>query len=166
MDDGNVSVPVAGVIPMAQIAGDTEEDTELLRVMADGAANFLKSFPWCKKILTSYFGDGFGGVVGVFLFHIEPTREDIDKWLWVVFGDVPPAFLVIDRARKPSRALECYIEEVSRWVELAKQGRSSTKVIPVLVPATPENAVDIESRLKMLREVIVPAFREAETIRA
>jgi hypothetical protein len=34
------------------------------------------------------------------------------------------------------------------------------------MPATPENAADVEKRIKLLREVIVPAFREAETVRA
>lgn len=57
-------------------------------------------------------------------------------------------------------------EEVSKWVQTAKQGRWSAEVIPVYVPATPENATDLERRLKVLQEVIVPAFREAETIRA
>jgi hypothetical protein len=39
-------------------------------------------------------------------------------------------------------------------------------VIPVYMPAAPENAADVENRIRLLREVIVPAFREAETIRA
>ena len=166
MDDRDENVPVTGVIPVAQMAGDTEEETKLLRVMADGAANFLQCFSWCKKVRACYFGDGFPEVVGVFLFHIAPAREDIDEWLWVVFGDVPPAFLVIDQSKKPSQALESYIFEVSKWVELAKQGRSSDEVIPVFLPATTENATQVESRLKLLREVIVPAFREAEAVRA
>ena len=97
--------------------------------MASGAKNYLRSFPWCKGIRAAYFGDGYGGVVGVFLFHIEPSRQGVDEWLWVVFGDVPPAFLVIDLSRTPSQALQCYIGEISRWVELAKQGRSSSDVI-------------------------------------
>jgi len=63
----------------------------------------------------------------------------------------------------PIQALEGYIDEVSKWMQLAKQGRSSKDVIPVYMPATPENASDIERRLKILREVIVPAFRGTET---
>jgi hypothetical protein len=166
VDNTNESVPVTGVIPLAQMAGDDDEDTKLLRVMADGAAKYLKCFPWCKKIRSTYFGDGHGGIVGVFLFHIEPSRKGVDEWLWVVFGDVPPAFLVIDQSKTPSQALQSYIGEVSKWVELAKQGRSSQNVIPVYLPATPENAADLESRLKMLQELVVPSFRAAETVRA
>jgi len=166
VDDNNASVPVRGVIPLAKMAGDDDEDTKLLRVMADGAAKFLQCFPWCKKIRSTYFGDGYGGIVGVFLFHIEPSRDGVDEWLWVVFGDVPPAFLVIDQSMMPSQALQSYIGEISKWVQLAKQGRSSENVIPVYLASTPENAADLESRLKVLQEVIVPAFRAAEAMRA
>jgi hypothetical protein len=95
-------------------------------------------------------------------FHIEPSREGVDEWLWVVFGDVPPAFLVIDHSKTPSQALQSYVGEMSRWVELAKQGCSSKSVIPVYIAATPANACELESRLKMLQEVIVPSFQVAE----
>jgi hypothetical protein len=166
MSAPNDEVPVTGVVPLAQMKGDTEEDTRLLWAMASGAADYLRSFPWFEKIRSAYFGDGVGGIVGVFLFHVEPSTSEMDEWLWVVFGDISPALLPIDRSKKPSQALEFYVSEMSKWVELAKQGRSSTKIIPVLLAATPENAAAVESKLKVLQELIVPAFREAEAVRA
>lgn len=166
MDDHNERVPVTGVVPVDQMAGDEEEDTRLLKIIAEGATKYLRSFSWCKKIRSTYFGDGYGGIVGLFLFHIEPSRDGVDEWLWVVFGDVPPAYLVIDHAKTPSQALEYYIAEVSVWVELAKQGRSSKDAIPVNLPTKPENAARVVSKLKFLEEFVVPSFREAETVRA
>jgi hypothetical protein len=163
MSESSGSIPVTGVVPLAQMAGGDDEDSRLLEVMATGAENYLRSFPWCKSIREIYFGDGYGGVAAVFLFHIEPAREGVDEWLWVISCDVSPAYLVTDSCKTPSQALEGYIDEVSKWMQLAKQGRSSKDVIPVYMPATPENASDIERRLKILREVIVPAFRETET---
>jgi hypothetical protein len=62
--------------------------------------------------------------------------------------------------------LESYIYEMSKWVTLAKRGRKSEQVIPVNAPATPEYAEMLEGRLKILREVAVPAFRLNETARA
>ncbi len=114
----------------------------------------------------AFFGDGCGGIVAVFLFHIEPSEEGIDEWLWVVVGDLPPAYLVIDVSKTPSQALESYIGEMSKWIKLAKQGRTSKKVIPVNAPATPEYAEALEGRLKFLREVMVPKFQSAEAERA
>jgi hypothetical protein len=166
MDNTNNKIPVRGVVPLDQMAGGDDEDTKLLQVMASGAEKYIRSFPWCKSIREVYFGDGYGGVVAVFLFHIEPTRADVDKWLWVISSDVSPAYLVTDSCKTPSQALEGYIEEVFKWIQLAKQGLSSKDVIPVYMPATPENAADVEKRIKVLRDVIVPAFREAEIVRA
>ena len=159
-------LPVSGVIPLAEMFGGDEEDIRLLRVMASGAENFLKCFPWCNAIRESYFGDGYGGIAAVFFFRIEPAHANVDEWLWVIFGDIPPAHLVTDVCKTPSQALEGYIDEVSKWVELAKLGKSSKSVIPVYVPCTPENAEDLERRLNILRSVLVPAFREAEIERA
>jgi hypothetical protein len=166
MDNNNNRIPVKGVVPIDQMVGGDNEDTKLLRVMASGAENYLRSFPWCKDIREVYFGDGYGGVVAVFLFHIEAEGPDVDEWLWVISCDVSPAFLVTDSCKTPSQALEGYIEEVFKWIQLAKQGRSSKDVIPVYMPATPENAADLERRLKVLQEAVVPAFREAEAVRA
>jgi hypothetical protein len=159
-------IPVKGVVPVGQMVGGDDEDTRLLRTMLSGAEKYIGSFPWCKGIREVYFGDGYGGVVAVFLFRIEPAQAGVDQWLWVISCDVSPAYLVTDSRKTPSQALQGYIEEVGKWIELAKRGRSSPDVIPVYVPATPENAAGLERRLKVLREVIVPAFREAETVRA
>ena len=166
MLNSNQSVPVKGVIPLERMIGGDDEDTRLLRVMAAGAEEYIRSFPWYKSIREVYFGDGYGGVVAVFLFHIEPTRADVDEWLWVISCDVSPAYLVTDSCKTPSQALESYIEGVFKWIQLAKQGLSSNDVIPVYMPATPENAADVERRLKVLQEAIIPAFREAEAVRA
>jgi hypothetical protein len=166
MDKSNNRIPVKGVVPVDQMVGGDDEDTTLLRTMLSGAEKYIGSLPWCKGIREVYFGDGYGGVVAVFLFHIEPARAGVDEWLWVISCDVSPALLVTDSCKTPSQALQGYIDEVTKWIELAKRGRSSTDVIPVYMPATPENAADLEKRLKVLREVIVPAFREAETVRA
>lgn len=159
-------VPVRGVVPIDQIFGDDEEDTKLLQAMAARAQEFVLSFSFCKSIRAAYFGDGCGGVVALFLFRIEPSEANVDEWLWVVFGDVPPAYLVIDDCKTPSQALEGYIDEMSKWVSLAKKERTSKRVIPVNAPATPEYAEALEGRLKFLRDVMVPSFQTAETERA
>jgi hypothetical protein len=86
------------------MAGDDEEDSRLLQIMADDAQSYLRSFKRCKGIRETFFGDGYGGIVAVFLFRIERESADVDEWLWVVFGDVPPAYLVTDECKTPSEA--------------------------------------------------------------
>ncbi len=166
MPESSTQSPVSGVIPIDQVLGDGAEDTQLLREMAYKANHYISRFTWCRSIREAYFGDGYGKIVAIFLFRIEPSRPEVDEWLWVVVGDLPSAYLVIDACKTPSQALERYIDAISEWVELAKKGRSSEDVIPVNAPATPESARMLESRLAVLSEKIVPAFRLNEVVRA
>lgn len=92
-----MNVPVKGVVPLNQMAGQDDEDSRLLSVMAEGAQNYVRCFPWCKSIRDVYFGDGYGGIVAVFLFRIESERDNVDEWLWVVFGDVPAVIRISTR---------------------------------------------------------------------
>jgi hypothetical protein len=124
--------------------------------MAERAENFLKSFSWCLAIRESFFGAGIGKIIAVFLFRIAPVRPDVNEWLWVIVGDLPPAYLVTDRCKNPSEAVEGYIEEMSKWVEGARHGRASANVIPVNVPPTPEWAENLHSRLETLKTTILP----------
>lgn len=159
-------VPVRSVIPIESMEGEDYEDTQLLRKMAREAEDYLRSFSWCKSVESRYFGAGVGGVLGIFMFRISPSSAAVDKWIWVVVGDVPPAYLVIDECKSPSEALTAYLWEMEQWVKLAERGRSSPHVIPVNVPATPEWARQLGSRLESIRINILPLFREAETKRA
>jgi hypothetical protein len=49
-------LPVKGIIPLDVMAGEGEEETELLRLACSAARKYLASFPWCRQILESYFG--------------------------------------------------------------------------------------------------------------
>ena len=143
-------VPVRFVVLVEQLFGEGEEDTALLRSMAADAEKYLSSFHWCSSIKRRYFGAGIGKVVAVFLFQIVPGCAGADEWLWVVVGDLPPAYLVTDASQTPSQALEGYIEEMRRWCSAAAEGRASKGVIPVNVPATPEWSKELSSRLHFL----------------
>ena|ERR1700732_1542230 len=73
---------------------------------------------------------GIGGVVAVFLFRIVPKKKDIDEWLRVVVGDLPPACLAANGNPAPVSALEAYVEEMSAWVDAGRNGRPVAELIP------------------------------------
>jgi hypothetical protein len=100
-----IQLPVGFVIPLEQLFGEDEEETQLLRSMAAQAETYLSGFAWCQSIKAKYFGAGVGQVLAVFLFSIVPSRANVDEWVWVVVGDIPPAYLVIDECKSPSSAL-------------------------------------------------------------
>ena len=150
-------IPVTGIVPIAMMIGDEEEDTALLHQMYDDARSYLEAFSWCGSVIQSYFGVGIGGVVAVFLFQIQPVQQYVDEWLWVIVGDIPSAYLVMDKSHTPVEALRGYIEEMRKWVTLALEGRSSRDVIPVNATATPEWGKVLGDRLDVLERVHLPA---------
>jgi hypothetical protein len=124
--------------------------------MAIKAQAFIESFEWCRGVKNSYFGFGVGGIVGVFYFSIIPANEDIDRYLWVVVGDLPPAYLVTDEIRTPGEALRAYIYEMRQWIEAVENGQSIEECIPVNAPANPEMASQLKSRVSFIEKKILP----------
>lgn len=162
---GNESdAPVAGVVPIELMTGEDDEDTSLLRRMSQDAEAYLCSFPWCKEVLGSFFGGGVGGIIAVFLFKIRPARPAVGSWIWIIVGDIPSAYLPLEDATSPAEVFKTYVRGMSKWVELAREGRSGTAddgVPPVNVPITPEWAEKLEQRLHSLRLIVQPFFDDA-----
>jgi hypothetical protein len=155
----NDCIDFSSVVPLSQMRGDSDTDTVLLNTMAEKAKTFVQAFDWCKSIEGSYFGCGVGSVVGVFFFRIVPATEGVDECLWVVIGDIPPAYLVTDESRTPGAALRTYIGEMKAWVVAVEKGRPVEELIPVDAPATLTTALALRKRLDFLEIEILPGCR-------
>jgi len=142
------------VVPIKQMRGDSTKDTRLLKGMHQEAREFLASFEWCGGIKEEFFGLGVGGIVGVFLFRIRP-KANADEWIWVVVGDLPPAYLAAVEFPNPACALEGYIGAMREWVDAVKRGKNVDELIPVNAAPTTANAKELASRLKFLKEKIL-----------
>jgi len=157
----NEVAPVPNVVPVAQMRGEDDEDTTFLRKMLEGATSYIQSFSWCGSIHSTYFAGGVGKIFAVFLFNITPTRPEVDAWIWIVVGDIPPAYLPLEDCKSGLEVFDTYISGMKRWVVIAREGRESTPdddVPPVNVPATPEWADKMDSRLRILGESVRPFF--------
>jgi hypothetical protein len=148
----NEWVDVSLLTPLRSMAGDTAEDTRLLKQMAKEARAYLRSFRWCKSIHQGWFGLGAGGVCAVFFFEILPSKKQIDRRLWVIVGDLPPAYLVVDGSPNPREALGTYVELVQEWVDAVRTGKSIDGCIPVNASPTRTNASALGKRLRFLRK--------------
>jgi hypothetical protein len=100
--------------------------------------------------------------VAVLLFRIIPTSDEVDEWLWVVIGDLPPACLVTDQALNPSDALQTYIGEMQRWIAAVRADKPVDQLMPVATTGGAErleptraNADDLERRLRYLEHNIL-----------
>ncbi|MER9851054.1 hypothetical protein NKJ55_27790 [Mesorhizobium sp. M0106] len=135
--------------------GDEELDAARLE-----ARKYLDFYDWVSDITGEYLGYGADGIIYIFLFEIVPGRPEVDPWIWVIVGDVPPTYLPAVDAKTPYEALDGYIGAMEEWVEAARRGDSVADLIPVNVPASPANAEMLDSRLKFLDERVLPELRE------
>ncbi len=142
------------------IIGEDNEDTYLLKKMHLEAKEYLLSFKWCLCIKEEYYGFGIGGVIAVFFFKIEPLNEEIDEWLWVVTGDIPPAYIDTFNCNNCFQALFNYVEIMNEWVKAIKNNNSVDERLPVNVPPTIEWANNLELRLKFIEDEILFFYKD------
>lgn len=136
------------------------EGTEDMTSMYQEAREFLEFYDWCTEILESYVGILYPGIVGVFLFRIVPATPGVDEWIWVIVGDIPPAYLTVDQCPNPATALDGYIGAMQEWVKAARNGNSVADLIPVNVPATKENGEILRKRLDFLDTKILAQYQD------
>lgn len=96
----------------------------------------------------------------MFYVQVTPRRSWIDDRLWIVIGDLPPAYLVCDNINDWQEALATYVEEMKKWVDAVLEGRSTEHIIPVNVAPTVEYANMLGSRLQLLKELFIGIPKE------
>jgi hypothetical protein len=151
------NVDRSGMINSAEISDADPEEAKLLRARAEEARRFLQSFKWCKNIRQQWFAGGFSHVAA-FFFEIDNGQYPADGNLWVVVGDLPAAYLVVDVIPNYKEALLVYTYEMRRWVDEVKHRRSVKDCIPVRVEPTMEYALLLESRLDFIENRYVPSL--------
>ncbi|WP_374545526.1 hypothetical protein [Rhodoblastus sp.] len=154
------NIDVSKIVPLDSMHGEDAEETEQLNALFQEAKAYLESFNWCYKVVAAYFGLGFANLIGIFLFEIIPTSKSVDSLVWVVVGDIPPAYLVVDNAPNPACALDAYIGEMSKWVNAVEAGLPVDNLIPVNVATTKENASRLHKRLQFLDREIVALYKD------
>lgn len=142
------------LVEVSRISSTFREDREELNSLSKEAIAFLMGFGWCTSIAAAYLALAVPNVFGVFLINLVPTRPEVDNWLWVVVGDIPPAYLVVDHCSDGIKALETYLREMRRWVETVNKGESVEDCIPVNCAPTKKNAKDLSERLTLLNQFI------------
>lgn len=134
--------------------------------LVDRANTYLDSFSWAGGRKKLWIADCIPGVIGIFLVELDPRGRNIDRCIWVVVGDLPPAYLSSVYAKSPWDALDGYLGEMRAWVEAVENNQSTDGLIPVNASPTPENVHALKSKLEFLaREVLphLPGQAEANT---
>jgi hypothetical protein len=95
----------------------------------------------------------------LFLFRFATAVHGTDEYLWVVVGDLPSVYFVVkDDAHTPRSAAEVYCRLMQEWVSAVLSKEPLDDVYPVQADATEEMAEKLDSRLRFIRERIIPTI--------
>ena len=152
--------PVPYAVPIEDLRGEDDTDTNLLRDMAEKAVQYVRSFEWCIEIHEQYFADGIGGVVALFLFRLSIQEIAAPEWVWIIVGDLPPVYLGFEGFPTPYAALLLYIEGVEEWLAASPEERASGDLIPIEVRPQAEFLEMLRGRVEALRSAVLPHIRD------
>ncbi|WP_282609456.1 hypothetical protein [Pelagibius sp. Alg239-R121] len=140
-----------------------KEDLAYFNDLVDRSRKYLESFRWCDRVVEIRVGFFVEELLGVFLLEIETSRVDVDELIWVVMGDLPPAYIGDpEPGACPNAicALSEYVGAMFEWVEAVEKGRSVENLIRVNAAPTKEYAEMLRWRLEHIEENILPDFKE------
>jgi hypothetical protein len=166
-----IPVDTAHMLAIECLPGSDLTDKDQLLAMSEQARRYLLSHDWCRSVRRGFLDRGISGVLAVFYFEIEP--DGADEEVWVIVGDIPPAYMDVESCPTGADALEAYLECMEEWVEAVRNGKSVDELIPVgyadtgrPIEPTPDAAEELAGRLAFIRNELVPWFREDRWERA
>lgn len=132
------------------------EHPEEVAELAARARSYLESMPWCKRVVAGWVDSSWGYILGVFYFKLVPADSGAPEYVWIIVGDIPPAYLDVDCCRTGKDAVGGYLAEMEEWVNRVLCGKPMDEsVIPVNVPPTRKWARELQGRLDLLRRFIL-----------
>lgn len=153
------------MIHIANIENYSLEYKEEVVTSLTEAKNYLFNFDWCIKIVDGWVAASFGYILNIFLFKIKPDNITCsDEYVWIIVGDIPPAYIDVVSAPTVSDALGKYIEVMKDWVDAVLTGGSLEECYPVNVPPEAKYANMLATRLKMLKEDFLPIITKKAQI--
>lgn len=119
------------------------------------AEQYLSSLNWCKKIIEGCVVKEWGYILAIFYFKIEPSiNSNADNFVWVIVGDLPPAYIDIQSAKNEYEALNSYVFLMEDWINHAKKGLSVDECFPINVEPTEEYAAMLASRVEIIKDFL------------
>jgi hypothetical protein len=116
--------------------------------LSHGAREYVCSLAWVKRVQQIFVGRVFGDRAGVFLYETVPVKRGVDRFHWIVWGDVPAAYLVLDDAPDPDSAVDAYLYEVRNWIAAVRGQESLPDVMPIDWTKTHEGADQLEQLIE------------------
>lgn len=108
--------------------------------LSNEATSYLLSHKWCKNIEKQWLAANWENLLVIFFFKIIPNSNTADDYVWIVVGDLPPAYIDIESAKNVKEVVHTYIEIMNDWVQCVFKGGKIEDFYPINVPPTREFA--------------------------
>jgi hypothetical protein len=140
---------------------DYESKAELERLawLRHEAERFLQGLRWTPPIAELTLAFGVAPIAALFLARFARGIEgqgNGDTEVWVMVGDLPPAYFVVDDCHRPADALEVYCDLMEDWADNVIAAADLSASYPVAVEPTIEHAHMLKGRIEFIREELIP----------
>jgi hypothetical protein len=138
---------------------ESKAEVERLAALRDDARRFLESLRWTPPITELILAFGVAPIAALFLARFERGIEgkgNGDTEVWVMVGDLPPAYFVVDECLQAGDALEVYCELMEDWADNVIAGADLSTSYPISVEPTIEHAHMLKGRIEFIREELIP----------
>ncbi|MDD4968141.1 MAG: DUF4826 family protein [Paludibacter sp.] len=128
------------------------EAVEEVIALSIEAQKYLNSFVWCNKILNGWLVKDWGYMLCIFYFEIDSVPQSgADKFVWIIVGDLPSAYIDIESAHNELEAFEVYVFLMEEWITNVEQGKSVDDCFPINVKPSKKHANMLSNRVKIIK---------------
>ncbi len=117
MSINNSSVDTSDMTPISALGSADFEYIDEVIELSTRATTYLGAMPWCEEIINGWLCEAWGHIIGVFYFHFRPSRPGIPHFVWIIVGDLPPAYLAVETGSSAVQIVEGYVCEMQEWVD-------------------------------------------------
>lgn len=130
------------------------------------AQQYLKSFSWCNEIEKGWLAKGWGYILCIFYFKIKPTPgSGADDFIWIIVGDIPPAYIDIQSVDSALEALKAYVNIMEEWINNIKEGKSVDNCFPINVEPSMKHADMLQKRIEIINSDFISELSKEENLR-
>ena len=140
------------------------EPSEVLEIneLWKEAKQFVAAHRWCAAVKAQSLAFAAIPVLCVFLTDIHPLPPATSP-LWVIVGDIPPAYINADEATTVAEAIEDYCAAMKAWISAVREDGDLEKLIPVrergslvLTKGDGATADSLQRRIAFIEREILP----------
>ncbi len=153
-------IDFSNLVPLESFRVPDPADESSFALLLSEATEKVAQLKENVKVSKVYVGFFYADIIAVFLVEFQCSPESIGMYTWIVVGDIPPALIACEKNPNAASALYSYLKDMGAWADAAMRRESVADLVNVNVPATPENATRLQTRISMLEEHILCNFRD------